>query len=73
VKSRGSERREGTRVRSTALPFARQVEDGPRDARSVNASPGKLASMSSDKGVRFRFRAGLSCLVHEAWSSRGDR
>jgi hypothetical protein len=40
VKSRGSEQREDTRVRSTASPFARQVEGEPRGARQVNASPG---------------------------------
>jgi hypothetical protein len=40
VKSRGSERCEGTRVRSTASPFARQVEGGPRGTRQADASPG---------------------------------
>jgi hypothetical protein len=40
VKNRGSERRKGTWVRSTVLPFARRAEGEPRGTRSGDASPG---------------------------------
>lgn len=54
MKSCGSERREGIRVRSTASPFARRVEGGPWDTRRAGATPGLPAVALSDKGARSR-------------------
>jgi hypothetical protein len=72
VKSRGSKRREGTQVRSTASPFARQVEGGPWDTRRGGASPGFRFDAPSDKGVRPDSSRPLVPRA-EAWSSRSDR
>jgi hypothetical protein len=72
VKNRGSERCEGTRVRSTASPFARQVEGGPRGTARAGATPRFLERAEPDKGTRFDSSRPLEPCA-EAWSGRGDR
>jgi len=72
VNSRGSGRREGIRVRSTALPFARWVEGEPRGTERAGASPGFWPFRCPTR-VPALYPSRPLVPRAEAWSGQGDR
>jgi hypothetical protein len=71
VNSRGSGRREGIRVRSTASPFARRVGGEPRGTERAGASPG-FRPLRCPTRVPALYPSRPLVPRAEAWSGQGD-